>query len=313
MRRVRSQKSLSVNEALNKIRNTSNHLKALGTLTKVPRSKYEAALNILRHEQDSKRRNYCKLFLQDLLSSADETGPTLVMLCAVALGQTEIAKMNRSTRLNLSRQLKGIIQELDNPVLRKLTAAVPKPPEYVPGYRARSLNDGIPQFLPTADANETDATRPLSLDNQSLQRLQLTEQRSSLKLNQLDADTIEFLGIISSIGDCFPRYLFDLAHNSLTWGHNGEAVCPGVGVPKGYDKMLDRLRKGGFTVPLPENGTDTMMMIHPDVPGILSCFDQVAAERWKRLATNTILHAYPKDAQLRPIEYAEHKHSTVYN
>lgn len=178
-------------------------------------------------------------------------------------------------------------------------------------------SDDLSQLLPrTVDENETlsNATRP-SLEPQPLRRLQLGAQpnvsttfspssmsSSSLRISQLGGNTRELLGIISSVGDCFPCYLFDYARNSLIWGPNGQATCPGAGVPEGYDHMLDCLREGGFTIPLPDIGTGTTMMIHPDVPGMLSRFGQVDAERWKRLATNVILHAYPKDAQLRPIE-----------
>ncbi|KAJ5142489.1 uncharacterized protein N7515_001276 [Penicillium bovifimosum] len=44
-------------------------------------------------------------------------------------------------------------------------------------------------------------------------------------------------------------------------------------------------------------------MIHPEVPRLLSCFGQIFSRRWKRLATNVVLQAYPKDPQLRPIDY----------
>jgi hypothetical protein len=212
--------------------------------------------------------------------------------------------------------------------VRELTVAVPEPQQCAghPDDRPRLLSGDFSQPLPTVNENETlgDAMRP-SLEFQPLRRSQLRAQpdvlpmpspsamSSPLNINQLDEDTRELLGTISSVGDCFPSQLLDCARNSLVWGPNGQAICPGSGVPEGYDQMLDRLRKGGFTIPLPDIGAGTTMMIHPDVPGMLSCFSQVDTERWKRLATNAVLHAYPKDAQLRPIEYAEHKENAAHN
>jgi hypothetical protein len=128
----------------------------------------------------------------------------------------------------------------------------------------------------------------------------------SLNISQLNERDRDFLGMISAVGGCFPSDLFDQAHNSLNWGPNGQAICPGSGVPDGHEETLGRLKKGGFIIPLPNNGVGTTMMVHPEVPKLLSCFGQVSSQKWKRLATNAILHAYPKDAQLRPIEYDSH-------
>jgi hypothetical protein len=133
----------------------------------------------------------------------------------------------------------------------------------------------------------------------------------SFNLSQLDEDSREFLGMISSVGDCFPSDIFDRAYNSLSWGPNGQAICPGSGVREGHKQILERLKENGLIIPLPNNGVGTTMMIHPEVPGMLSCFGQMAAKRWQRLATNAILHAYPKDAQLRPLEYVEHKEGNI--
>lgn len=118
---VRSQKPLSVSEALNKIQLTSNHLKAIGTLNGLPSRQYGDALDILRRTQNSKKRNYYKLFLQGLFNKAGDMGPTLVMLCAVALGQAHIAHMNKSSRSMLLLRLNNHIQEFDDPVLRSLS------------------------------------------------------------------------------------------------------------------------------------------------------------------------------------------------
>lgn len=120
MQGVRSQKPLSMNEALNKIRLTSNHLKTIGTLNGLPSRQYGDALDILRRRQNSKKRNYYKLFLQGLFNNAGDKGPTIVMLCAVALGQARIANMNKTSRSTLSLQLNNHIQEFDDPVLKSL-------------------------------------------------------------------------------------------------------------------------------------------------------------------------------------------------
>lgn len=186
------------------------------------------------------------------------------------------------------------------------------------------LSNDFPKEIEThgrANANYAVALRP-SLWSRPLQRLDPRAQldvsmcsgldmKYPFSVNQLDEDSREFLGMISSIGDCFPSDILDQAHNSLNWGPNGQAICPGSGVREGHRQMLEHLKENGFIIPLPNNGVGTTMMIHPEVPGMLSCFGHMAAKRWQRLATNAILHAYPKDAQLRPLEYVEHKEGNI--
>jgi hypothetical protein len=119
-RRARYQKPPSVSEALNKIRLESKELKASGTLKKLQSRQYEAALDTLRQPQGPKKRDLYKLFLQDLLRCASDVGHTLIMLCAVALGQARIANMNKSDRSILQLELVNLSQELCDPVLRLL-------------------------------------------------------------------------------------------------------------------------------------------------------------------------------------------------
>lgn len=129
-----------------------------------------------------------------------------------------------------------------------------------------------------------------------------------LDVNQLGEIDRDFLGMISAVGGCFPSDLFAQAHKSLNWGPHGQAIWPGPGVPEGHEETLDRLKNGGFIIHLPNNGVGigTTIMIHPEVPKLLSCFGQIFSRKWKRLAAKAVLHAYPKDPQLRPIEYAGH-------
>lgn len=131
-----------------------------------------------------------------------------------------------------------------------------------------------------------------------------------LKIDGLNEVTTEFLGIFSYVGDSLPIQFFDKAYSSVIWGPNGQPICPGNGVPEGYDRMLCTLMEKELIIPFPNGGPGTRLMIHPEVPGVLSRFNKVVRENWKYLATCAIFHAYPKDAQLSPIEYAAKKSGT---
>lgn len=149
---VRPQKPLTVSEAVRKVQLSSNLLKSIGTLDtldKLPSRQYESALNILCQRQTAKKPKYYKSFLQELLDKDKDMGPTLVMLCAVALGQAHIANMTKPHRSTLARQLITMSQEFNHTNLRGLTVAPTKRSECVPldGHRSMA-SDEIPQYLP---------------------------------------------------------------------------------------------------------------------------------------------------------------------
>lgn len=127
----------------------------------------------------------------------------------------------------------------------------------------------------------------------------------SRQIHHLDQDAKQLLGMFSYAGDCLPAHFFERAYNSLVWGPNGQPMSPGTGAPKDHERLLRLLTDHGFVIPLPNNGKDTTILIHPDVTRQLSTSSEPDKKRWKLLAINAILHAYPKDAQLSPVEYAQ--------
>ena len=153
----RPQKPLTVSEAVRKVQLSSNLLKTIGTLDtldKLPSRQYESALNILCQRQTAKKPKYYKSFLQELLDKDRDMGPTLVMLCAVALGQAHIANMTKPHRSTLARQLITMSQEFNHTNLRGLTVAPTKRSECVPLDAHRSMaSDEIPQYLPLGGTN----------------------------------------------------------------------------------------------------------------------------------------------------------------
>ncbi|KAJ5737327.1 uncharacterized protein N7483_002452 [Penicillium malachiteum] len=134
----------------------------------------------------------------------------------------------------------------------------------------------------------------------------------SLQTGHLDQNAIQLLGIFSCIGNGLPANFFERAHNSLIWGSDGQPLCPGTGAPEDHERILRLLIEFGLVIPLPNNGGDTIM-IHPEVPRLLSSFSSDdERNEWKLLAINAVLHAYPKDAQLSPVEYARDFQANEY-
>ncbi|OQD75859.1 hypothetical protein PENANT_c145G04848 [Penicillium antarcticum] len=121
-RRARNQKTLSVHEALQEVRDCHSTLRHINVMDKSQSQKIQRAIKILDEVQESTKRYHYKMFLEDLLKHDDDAGPVLVMLCAIALGQAKIAHMNRATRYALLSQIKDLSQEFDRPILRSLAS-----------------------------------------------------------------------------------------------------------------------------------------------------------------------------------------------
>lgn len=117
----------------------------------------------------------------------------------------------------------------------------------------------------------------------------------------------ELLAVLWLAGGCLPSRLFERADHNVAWGPDGAAVYPGFGAPEGYNRIIDILAKERLIIFLPRNGSETLIMTHPEVPTLFANQGQAHMERWKYLAAKTIILAYPKDPQLLPMEYAAQK------
>lgn len=130
---------------------------------------------------------------------------------------------------------------------------------------------------------------------------------SPLEINHLAENAKELLAMLWLAGGCLPSTFFERADHNVVWGPQGAAIFPGSGAPEGYDQIIQYLAKERLIIILPRNGSEALLMTHPELSTFFFNHTQVQMERWKYLAAKAIVYAYPKDPQLLPIEYVTQK------
>lgn len=116
---VPRQKPYPPRDALDKIIQAGRKIKVLGSLSDTEACRVTHDVEILKTAQTSPKRKKYKLFLYDLLC---KSGPQLVLLCIVALGQVKVIDMKTCDRASLIHQIeiKSRHTDLDHPSLRSL-------------------------------------------------------------------------------------------------------------------------------------------------------------------------------------------------
>lgn len=144
-RRIRSQKPPTLTEALHKLRECDKQLRTLGSLTVSQTRQIKDAVQILAEVQKSTKRIKYKIFLHEVLQN---TGPGIVLLCAVGLGQAGIANMNESNRSELERQLR-LPHGFDEEFLRSLALrmGVPESQDGTFLFREQKENANLVKIL----------------------------------------------------------------------------------------------------------------------------------------------------------------------
>ncbi|KJZ69400.1 hypothetical protein HIM_11216 [Hirsutella minnesotensis 3608] len=97
-----SSRPLQTNEAWLKIAAAANKLKIVRSLTAGNKKRTSEAVAILKEAQKSTKRGKYQIFLHDVLLKC---GPGGVLVCAVALGQNNVASMNKPNRAALLLRL----------------------------------------------------------------------------------------------------------------------------------------------------------------------------------------------------------------
>lgn len=97
-----SSRPLQTNEAWLKIAAAADKLNIVRSLTDGNKRRASAAVAILKEAQKSSKRGKYQIFLHDVLLKC---GPGGVLLCAVGLGQNNVASMNKSNRAALLQRL----------------------------------------------------------------------------------------------------------------------------------------------------------------------------------------------------------------
>ncbi|KAK2796024.1 hypothetical protein FQN50_009644 [Emmonsiellopsis sp. PD_5] len=112
-------KSVSSNEAWKKVVDTGRTLEILRCLRGIDLRLVAYAIALLKQVQSSSKRQKYQLFLHDVLSRC---GPHVVLLCAIALGQTNVIAMGKGGRVTFVDELeKGRDQPpINRPIFRTL-------------------------------------------------------------------------------------------------------------------------------------------------------------------------------------------------
>lgn len=100
--RTRTRKVLQCNDAWLKIVDAADNLRVVRALTDSNKLRVAEAITILKGIQASAKRRKYQVFLYDVLRKG---GPCAVLLSAIALGQNNVASMNKSQRSSLAEKL----------------------------------------------------------------------------------------------------------------------------------------------------------------------------------------------------------------
>ena len=106
---------MDVSNILERLVHTAEELSLLCHLGIAEQRQVADAVTYLNTKQNTRPRNNYKLFLYGLL----KRGPHLVLLFAVALGQSAVLHMRKDDRDHLA-SLSAKEPQLDNPILREL-------------------------------------------------------------------------------------------------------------------------------------------------------------------------------------------------
>lgn len=121
----RTRKALQCNDAWHKVVGAADRLRLLRSLTDINKIRVAEALTVLKEVQASSKRRTYQVFLNDVLLKA---GPCAVLLSAVALGQNNVATMNKSQRSALVQKL----GRQDEPLLSDITLKLLAEQHHIP-------------------------------------------------------------------------------------------------------------------------------------------------------------------------------------
>ncbi|KAK3312590.1 hypothetical protein B0H66DRAFT_537672 [Apodospora peruviana] len=130
-------------------------LKILGSLNTSEVKQGKDASEVLLAVQTVPRRQIYKLFLHDVLS---HSGPAVVLLCAIAAGQTRIANLKTIDRTQLSNLIRSKLDAINHPVIGRLAKECQIP----------SSVDDIPLPAVDSQSNKRSKKRARSLETANL-------------------------------------------------------------------------------------------------------------------------------------------------
>ncbi|OJD20128.1 hypothetical protein ACJ73_08542 [Blastomyces percursus] len=153
--------SISSNNAWKKVVDTGRTLGILRCLRRNDLRRVAEAVALLKQVQSSLKRQKYQLFLHDVLSRC---GPHGVLLCAIALGQTNVVGMRKSDRATLVDELEKWKDQppINHPIFRSLAKRHKIPDS------AEVSNDvhgeGVAQRISSSELSESDEENAAAVD-----------------------------------------------------------------------------------------------------------------------------------------------------